>query len=67
MLLYRHRRHHTLRREASVTEARLRQLSLLEEKVKTQLPPEVEAKALELLVQLLIEVIPALQAGEDHE
>lgn len=67
MLLYRHRLHHILKTEASVTEARLRQLSLLEEEVKTQLPPEVEAKALELLMQLLIEVIPALTAGEGHE
>lgn len=67
MLLYRHRHHHTLRTEARVTEARLRQLSLLESEAKTQLPLEVEVRTLELIVQLLIEVIPALQAGEGHE
>jgi hypothetical protein len=67
MLPYRHRPHHTLRTEAIMTKETLRQLSLLEGEVRTELPPEVEAKALELLVQLLIEVMPALQTGAGHE
>jgi hypothetical protein len=50
-----------------VKEARLRQLSLLDRRPETKIPQEIEAKALDLLVQLLIAVIPAVAGGRDDE
>ena len=48
-------------------EAKLRQLSLLERRPETKIPQEVEAKALNLLVQLLISLIPAIEGGRVDE
>lgn len=52
-------------------ETRLRQLSLLDEEPTVPLPTEVEEKAFELLVQLLIAIIPALDGArrdeQDHQ
>lgn len=60
-----------LNAEAAVNEARLRQLSLLDEGPIDPLPREIEEKAFELLVQLLIAVIPAIDGGrrdeQDHQ
>jgi hypothetical protein len=53
--------------EAAVKEAKLRQLSLLERRPETKIPQEVEAKALDLLVQLLISLIPAIEGGRVDE
>jgi hypothetical protein len=53
--------------EAAVKEAKLRQLSLLERRPETKIPQEVEAKALDLLVQLLISLIPAIEGGKVDE
>jgi hypothetical protein len=53
--------------EATVQETRLRQLSLLERSSNTSIPIEIEEKALELLVQMLISVIPAIEGGEVDE
>jgi hypothetical protein len=50
-----------------VNEARLRQRSLLDEGSKQSLPKEIEEQTLELLVQLLITVIPAIQEGNRDE
>jgi hypothetical protein len=54
-----------------MNEAKLRQRSLLEDADREPLPQEIEAKALELLVQMLIAVIPAIDGGrrdeQDHE
>lgn len=54
-----------------MNEAKLRQRSLLEHAESTPLPQEIEAKALELLVQMLIAVIPAIDGEkrneQDHE
>jgi hypothetical protein len=66
MLPYR-RRVRTGKAETAVKEAKLRQLSLLERRPETKIPQEVEAKALDLLVQLLIAVIPAVEGGRDDE
>ena len=70
MLLYR-RGLPRLNAEATVNEAKLRQLSLLDEAPLEPLPKEVEEKAFELLVQLLIAVIPAIEGGrcdeQDHQ
>ena len=67
MLPYR-RRVCTGKAEAAVVkEAKLRQLSLLERRPETKIPQEVEAKALDLLVQLLISLIPAIEGGGDDE
>jgi hypothetical protein len=66
MLSYR-RRVRTRKAEAAVKEAKLRQLSLLERRPETKIPEEIEAKALELLVQLLISLIPAIEGGRDDE
>jgi hypothetical protein len=65
MLLYR-REVLRLNAEATVNEAKLRQLSLLDEAPLEPLPEEIEEKAFELLVQLLIAVIPAIN-GERHD
>jgi hypothetical protein len=65
MLLYR-RELPRLNAEATVNEAKLRQLSLLDEAPLEPLPKEVEEKAFELLVQLLIAAIPAIH-GERHD
>jgi len=66
MLPYR-RQVRTLKAEATVQEKRLRQLSLLERSSNTQIPKEIEAKVLELLVQMLILVIPAIERGAVDE
>jgi hypothetical protein len=65
MLLYR-RELLRLNAEATVNEAKLRQLSLLDEAPLEPLPEEIEEKAFELLVQLVIAVIPAIN-GERHD
>lgn len=56
-----------LNAEAAVKETRLRQLSLLDEEPITLLPTEVEEKAFELLVQLLIAIIPTLDGERRDE
>lgn len=53
--------------EATVNEVKLRQLSLLETSRYQQLPKEVEAEALDLLVHLLIAVIPSIEEGGHDE
>jgi hypothetical protein len=62
---------HKLDAEATVNEGRLRQLSILEEEPFEPLPKEIEEKAFELLVQLLIALIPAIEGGrcdeQDHQ
>jgi hypothetical protein len=50
-----------------VNEAKLRQLGLLEERLCNPLTKEVEKKALELLVQLLLAVLPTLDGGRRDE
>jgi hypothetical protein len=50
-----------------VNGARLQQLSLLDEGPQKSLPQDIEDQTLELLVQLLIEVIPALEEGSHDE
>jgi hypothetical protein len=66
MLPYR-RQVRTLKAEATVQETKLRQLSLLERSSKTKIPKEIEAKALDLLVQMLTTLIPAIEKGEVDE
>lgn len=66
MLSYR-RRIGTRKAEAAVKEAKLRQLSLLERRPETTIPQEIEAKALDLLVQLLRSLIPAIEGGRGDE
>lgn len=66
MLPYR-RRVRTLKAEATVQEKKLRQLSLLERSSDSKIPKENEAKALDLLVQMLIAVIPAIEGGKVDE
>ena len=66
MLSYR-RRVRTRKAEAAVKEAKLRQLSLLERRPETKIPQEIEARALDLLVQLLISLIPAIEGGRGDE
>jgi hypothetical protein len=57
--------------EATVNEAKMRQRSLLIDGDHKPLPQEIEVKALELLEQLLLAVIPAIDGGrrdeQDHE
>lgn len=50
-----------------MNEARLRQLSLLNEKPYKQIPKEIEAEALELLAQLLISIISTIDGGKRDE
>jgi hypothetical protein len=54
-----------------VKEVKLRQRSLLDEGPIESLPIEVEQKAYELLVQLLVAIIPAIEGGrrdeQDHQ
>jgi hypothetical protein len=66
MLPYR-RQVRTLKAEATVQEQKLRQLSLLERSSNTKIPKKIEAKALELLVQMLLSVVPAIEGGEVDE
>jgi hypothetical protein len=66
MLSYR-RRSRTRKAEAAVKEAKLRQLSLLERSPETKIPQEIEARALDLLVQLLISLIPTIEGGRGDE
>jgi hypothetical protein len=61
------REHLWLSAEARVNEARLRQRSLLQEGSHEPLPKKIEEQALELLVQLLIAVIPAIEEGRRDE
>lgn len=53
-------------RETKVNEARLRQLKLLEEPTDARVPQELEVEVLELLAQLLIAIIPALEGDCDE-
>ena len=66
MVLYR-RELLRLNAEATMNEAKLRQLSLLDEAPLEPLPKEIEEKAFELLVQLLIAVIPAINGARHDE
>ena len=66
MLSYR-RQVRTLKAEATMREEKLRQLSLLERGSNTEIPREIEEKALDLLVQMLIAIIPAIEGGEVDE
>jgi hypothetical protein len=50
-----------------VKKARLQQLRLLDEGQQKSLPKDIEDQALELLVQLLISVIPALEEGSHDD
>ncbi len=50
-----------------VYEAKSRQRSLLEELDGVPLPKEVEEKAFELLVELLLAIVPALGGGRGNE
>ncbi|MGH8216993.1 MAG: hypothetical protein ACREUT_00270 [Steroidobacteraceae bacterium] len=50
-----------------MNEARLRQRSLLQELDGVLLPKEIEEKAFELLVELLLAVVPALEGGRGDE
>ena len=50
-----------------MNEARLRQRSLLPGEDSKPLPKEIEAKARQLLVELLIAVIPAIDGGKADE
>jgi len=50
-----------------VKEAQLQQLSLLDEGQQKSLPQGIEDHSLELLVQLLISVIPALEEGSHDD
>jgi hypothetical protein len=61
------REHLRLNAEASVNEARLRQRSLLTEGLHEPLPKKVEEQALDLLVQLLIDVALAIEEGRGDE
>jgi hypothetical protein len=64
---YRREHYLWLNAEASVNEARLRQRNLLDEGRRDPLPKKIEEHALELLVQLLVAVIPALEEGGRDE
>ncbi len=50
-----------------MNEARLRQRSFLDEGLYEPLPKEIEERALELLVQLLLAVVPTLEEGSRDE
>jgi len=50
-----------------VNEAKLRQRSLLEDADAKPLPKEIEAKVFELLVQLFVAVVPAINGGKRDE
>jgi hypothetical protein len=50
-----------------VNEAMLRQRSLLEDADAKPLAKEIKEKAFELLVQLLVAVVPAINEGERDE
>jgi hypothetical protein len=49
------------------SQARFRQRSLLDQGSNEVLPKEVEEQALELLIQLLIDIIPVLEGGKRDE
>ena len=53
--------------EATVNEAKMRQRSLLIDGDHKPLPQDIEVKALELLEQLLLDVIPAIDGGRRDE
>lgn len=50
-----------------MNEAKLRQRSLLQELDGVPLPKEVEEKAFELLVELLLAIVPAAEGGRGDE
>jgi hypothetical protein len=50
-----------------MNEVKPRQLKLLERKAQSLLPKEAETEVLDLLVQLLKSVIPALAGGSNDE
>jgi hypothetical protein len=60
-----------LETEATVNEAKFRQRGLLEDGDSKPFPQEIETKVLELLVQMLVAVIPAIDGGrrdeQDHQ
>lgn len=60
-------RYPRLETEATVNEANLRQRNLLNEGPDKPLPKDVEAKVLELLVQLLLAVAPAAKGEERND
>lgn len=51
----------------TVQKEKLRQLSFPEGSSSPNIPKEIEAKALELLVQMLLLVMPAIEGGEVDE
>ena len=61
------RRYPRFETEATVNEAILRQRNLLNEGPDKPLPKDVEAKVLELLVQLLLAVAPAAKGEERND
>jgi hypothetical protein len=61
------RRYPRLETEATVNEGNLRQRNLLNEGPDKPLPKDVEAKVLELLVQLLLAVAPAAKGEERND
>ena len=50
-----------------MNEVKLRQRSLLQELDGVPLPKEVEKKAFELLIELLLAVVPILEGEKDDE
>jgi hypothetical protein len=50
-----------------MNEAKLRQRSLLQELDGVPLPKEIEEKAFELLVELLLAIVPAVEGGRVDE
>ena len=50
-----------------MNEAKLRQRSLLQELDGIPLPKEIEEKAFELLVELILAVVPVLKGGKGDE
>jgi hypothetical protein len=68
MRVYRRSLHRPDVEATMVKEVQYRQRSLLEEAQPARaLPKEVAVQALDQLVQLLIAVIPAIEAGEQNE
>jgi hypothetical protein len=53
--------------ESMVKQAKLRQLSLLQDAVCPQIPKTLHAEVLELLTQLLLSIVPEIEKGESDE
>jgi len=53
--------------EAMVKQAKLRQLSLLQDADCQQIPKTLHAEVLELLTQLLLSIVPEIEKGENDE